>query len=356
MQQRAAKCFNLLLYGAVTVGGIWLAVRFLLPWAAPFLLAFSLAALLEPAVKQLVRRGWSRAVASGTLSLAALGLFGFGLVKLASKGLGAVSRFAKQAPQLMNGIGQGLERLELSARSYISAAPAELSGYLQSAMNSAAQTLYRLPGQLSQWALDAVGRIAQASPDILLFSVTAGIGSYFISASFPKTVAFIRAQLPKGLLHRLDGLGENLKSSFGGFLRAQLILMGMTFFELLVAFMLLHVKGAAALAAVSALVDALPVFGTGIILIPWALYSLLLGQVGRGTGLLICWGAVNIVRSCVQAKLLGDNIGLDPLVSLLAIYVGWQVWGVWGMLLFPIVFVTVQQLNDKGVVQLWKSA
>ena len=64
---------------------------------------------------------------------------------------------------------------------------------------------------------------------------------------------------------------------------------------------------------------------------------------------------VNLVRTSVQAKLLGDQIGLDPLASLIAIYVGWRVWSVWGMLLFPVLLVTLQQLNDKGVLRLWKS-
>lgn len=355
MQQRAAKCFTLLLYGAATVGGIWLAVRFLLPWAAPFIVAFALAALFEPAVSSMVRHGWRRSVAAGSLSLALLGLTSFALVQLTSRGMAAVTRFARQAPQLVSGLGEGLERLKHSATAYILSAPEPLSGYLERALESLLQSLYSLPGTLSQWLLDAAGRAAQNSPGILLFAVTAGIGTYFISASFPRTLAFIQAQLPRTFIRRLEGLGSNLKASFGGFVRAQLILMGMTFFELLVAFMLLRVRKAMALAAVTALVDALPVFGTGIVLVPWAIYSLLLGDVGRGVGLVISWAAVTLVRSCVQAKLLGDHIGLDPLVSLICIYVGWQVWGVWGMLIFPIVFVTVQQLNDKGVIKLWKS-
>ena len=62
----------------------------------------------------------------------------------------------------------------------------------------------------------------------------------------------------------------------------------------------------------------------------------------------------NLVRSCAQAKLLGDQIGLDPLASLTAIYIGWRVKGVIGMLLFPLILVTLRQLNDRGVIRLWK--
>ena len=114
-------------------------------------------------------------------------------------------------------------------------------------------------------------------------------------------------------------------------------------------------RGALGIAAVTALIDALPVFGTGVVLVPWAIFCLLLGNTGRAIGLIICWAFVNLVRSCTQAKLLGDQIGLDPIASLAAIYVGWRVCGVWGMLLFPILLVTVQQLNDRGVIRLWKS-
>ena len=197
---------------------------------------------------------------------------------------------------------------------------------------------------------------SQSSGDVLLFAVTAGIGTFFLSASFPRTLAFLRAQLPDSWVQRAAEMGPDLKGSFGALLRAQLILMAMTFFELLLAFLLLRIPRAAGMAALTALVDALPVFGTGTVLLPWAAYCLLLEDLGRGVGLIICWAMVNLVRTSAQAKLLGDQIGLDPLASLIAIYVGWRVWSVWGMLMFPVLLVTLRQLNDKGVLRLWKSA
>ncbi len=355
MQQRAMRCFSLLLYAGAAVGAIWLTVRFFLPWAAPFLVALALAAAMEPAVRSLARRGWRRGTAAGLLTLAILALALWGLTALAAKGIGAVTDFARQAPALMAAAGERLEALERRTAELVANAPEGVSGYLETALDSMSAALRALPSRFSQWTLDAVGRAAQASPDVLLFSVTAGIGTYFISAAFPKVTAFLAAQLPQEFRRRLEGLGQDLKGSFGGFFRAQLILMAMTFFQLLLGFWLLKVRGAAGLAALTALIDALPVFGTGTVLIPWALYCLLLGEYSRAIGLLICWAVVNLVRSCAQAKLLGDQIGLDPLASLIAIYVGWRVWGVWGMLLFPLLFVTLQQLNDKGVIKLWKS-
>ena len=355
MGKGAAKYLLALLYTAAAVGAIWLAVRFLLPWTAPFLLAFSLAALMERPVRALARRGLKRSAAAGIFTLALLGLIIWAAAALTAWAVSAATGFAGELPGLMESLGRGLSSLERTALAYIAAAPEGVSAYLESAMDAVAGLLYSLPERLSQWALDAVARAAQNSPDMILFAVTAGIGTYFLSASFPRVIAFLMAQLPSELRRKLEGLGRDLKSSFGGFFRAQLILMAMTFFELLLAFLLLNVKGAAALAAVTALVDALPVFGTGLILLPWAAYSLLLGETGLGLGLVISWAAVNLIRNCVQAKLLGDQIGLDPIASLMAMYVGWRVWHVWGMLLFPSLLVTICQLNDRGLIKLWKS-
>ena len=349
-----AKRITVLLYAAAAVGIVWLTARYLLRWVAPFLVAYALAFLLEIPVRYLVRHGWRRSAAAGLLTVSLLGLLIWGVAALTMKCVSSATAFAREVPGLMAAAGENLSALEERAFAYAASAPEGIDAYLTTAIESLGGVLYDLPSMISQKALEIVTKTAQHSPDILLFAVTAALGTYFLSASFPRTNAFIAAQLPEQFRQRLEGLESDLKNSFGGFIRSQLILMAMTFFELLGGFMILDVKNAAAIAAVTAVVDALPIFGTGIVLVPWALYSLLLGSTRLGIGLVICWLAVTLLRNCVQAKLLGDQIGLDPLASLLSIYVGWRVWHVWGMLLFPLILVTLQQLNDKGVIRLWR--
>lgn len=354
MEQRLLRCLVVLIYGGAAVGAVWLSVRFLLPWGAPFLLAFALAALLELPVRALIQRGWRRSAASAVLSLAALTAVLFALGRLLSRTLTALGDFVRLGPARIGALVEALTRWESALLAYIDAAPPELAELLRTGLDGVAASLTDLPARLSKSALELVSRFAQHSPDVLLFAVSFGIGTYFFSASFPQVLAFLQRQLPPETKRRLEGLGRDLRGSLRGFFRAQLLLMGLTFFELLLAFLLLRVRAAAPLAAVTALVDALPVFGTGTVLLPWAAVSLLLGETGRALGLAVAWGLTNLVRSAAQAKLLGDQIGLDPLASLLAIYVGWQLAGVWGMLLCPLVLVTLRQLNDKGVLALWK--
>lgn len=351
MRQRLLE----LVYAAVVIGFLWLILRFLLPWTAPILVAFAMAAVLENAVRPMVRGGWHRKSASAVMTLTLLGALILIISTAVSKTFELVSGFAGKVPGLMESGMELMRSLRGDAERLMTSAPEGLKTYLDAAADGMERAAFTLPAELSQKAMAAVGGMAQALPDVLLFTVTAGIGTYFISASYPKVTAFILNQLPAETRRRLSELSTDLKGSFGGFLRAQLILMLITFFELLTAFLIFKTEGAFYIAAATALVDALPVFGVGTVLLPWAVFELLMGDYAFALRLTALWGGVNIVRSCIQAKLLGDQIGLDPVVSLLAIYIGWRVCGVVGMLTFPLIFVTVVQLNDRGIIKLWKN-
>ena len=354
MSEKLAKAVLIGLGLMLGAGVLFLSGRYLLPWTAPLLTAWALAAMLEPAVAFLTRHRWRRGAAAGLCTLAALGLLLWGLTALLFRGLSAASELTKALPGVMEALSVRLEALERLAESHIRAAPEPAGQFLERALSGLANSAATLPGQLSRSLVSLLSRTAQASPDTLLFFVTAALGTYFISASFPAVNAFLLAQLPDSLRRRVTGLGADLKSGFGGLVRAQLLLMCICFFELLAAFLLLGVRSAAIAAAVTALIDALPVFGSGVVLIPWALYCLVLGSSRRGVGLLVTWGLTELVRNAVQAKLLGDQIGLDPLASLLSVYVGWRVGGVGGMLLMPLGVMVLIRLNERGVVKLWK--
>lgn len=336
-------------------GIVFLAGRYLLPWTAPLLTAWVLAALLEPAVGFLVRHRWRRSTAAGLCTLAALGLLLWGITALLFRGLNAASEATKALPGAMEALSLRLEALEKLAEAHIRSAPEPAAQLLEKSLSALANSAAALPGQLSRALVGLLSRTAQASPDTLLFFVTTALGTYFISAAFPTVNAFLLAQLPDTLRRRASGLGADLKSGFGGLLRAQLLLMVLCFFELLAAFLLMGIKSAFVIAAVTAVIDALPVFGTGVVLLPWALYCLLLGSSGRGIGLLFTWGFAELVRNAAQAKLLGDQIGLNPLASLLGVYVGWRVGKVGGMLLMPLGLMVLIRLNDRGVIRLWKN-
>ena len=157
--------------------------------------------------------------------------------------------------------------------------------------------------------------------------------------------------MPGTWQERLGRVSGGLKTAFGGWLRAQGLLMLLTFGELALGFLLLRVEPALLLAGLTALVDALPVFGVGTVLLPWGAAALLLGDVRLGLGLLLLYGVVTLVRSLLEPRLVGKRVGLPPLAALACMYVGFRAFGVVGMVLAPLAGVLARQLWASGVLR-----
>ena len=128
----------------------------------------------------------------------------------------------------------------------------------------------------------------------------------------------------------------------------------MTFCQLLAGLLLIRQEYALLLAALIALIDALPVFGTGTVLVPWAAAVCLLGNVPKGIALLALFAVISVVRSVLEPKLVAAQAGLPPLASLAAMYVGFCAMGVAGMVLAPVLLLLVKQLHDGGYIRLWR--
>jgi sporulation integral membrane protein YtvI len=161
-------------------------------------------------------------------------------------------------------------------------------------------------------------------------------------------------QFPEKWQNRVRTIRSDLFGVLGKWARAQIILMGVTFAELFMAFMLFKIRPALTLAIVIAVIDMLPVLGTGTVLIPWAVLMLLAGRFGLATQLAITYGVVSIVRSCLEPKIIGSGMGLHPAATLLAMYMGYCLMGVAGIILFPFLLLFLKQLNDSEYIRLWK--
>lgn len=351
--QKAIKTF---LYMAAALLAIWCSLRFLLPWTAPILLAAFFAAVMEKAVRQLCRRGWPRPVASGFCTLLSLSVLAVLAALLITRGAAAISGLAVNLPTLLVGFSDALQNWKGKVLDFAAQAPSGTEAYAIGALDAIAKAFSDIPLRVSGWLLSFLSSLTAKTPDILLFIATTGIGIYFISASYPEIRNFIKAQIPANWEQRSAVVKNDLWRSCIKYLKAQLILSAITMGELAAALTLLGVRKPFGTAAVIAIIDALPILGAGIVLVPWAIYELLIGDVPMGMGLAVTFAAVTVVHNCIQPKLIGDQLGLPPIVTLLAIYVGWRVAGVAGMLLFPLAAITIIQLNDRGIISLWKPA
>ncbi len=354
MHSKTSSIINKLLLSALTIAGIWLALRFLFPLASPMLFAFGAAVAIEPAVKFLCRRRFPRPAASGLCVIAFPSIAGILLWLLLSRIFSEFQHLSLRLPQFLDALsdfmGYWQERLgSLSLR-----LPPVFTQVLSSTLEGAKDYLFSLPAVISGKVLSRLTAIAANAPMWLLFAVTWIMGLYFISAAYPSILRFLRFQLSHRSFERLRRIKSSLGESLGKYLKAQLIMSAITFGEMIIVFALLRVDYALVLAIAIAIIDALPVFGTGTVLLPWAAWEFIAGEPSRGLALAISYAAVTILRNCIQAKLLGDQLGLHPAITLLAIYSGAKAMGVLGMIVFPIAAISIKKLNDSGLIHIFK--
>jgi len=343
MRLTSSKLTNAALTLLCAAAALYAAVRWLLPWSAPFLLAAAAAAVLEPAVAGLCRRGFPRPLAAGLCLMGTLGAVAALLWLLLRRLTQELGALIDRAPEIVRAVTGTLERWESALRDYLSHTAEGPGVWMDRALAGARESLLRLPGELSQRVLRLLPELASSTPAALLFAVTAVIGAYFISAGYPELLHLAARLLPERLLYKARLLRRELRQTLGRWLRAQGILLFITFAMLTAAFALLRVDYALLLALATALIDALPVLGTGTVLLPWAAWQMLTGNVPLGVGLALTYAAVTVIHQSIQAKLLGDQLGLHPLLMLAAIWLGFRVWGVAGMLIFPLAAVCAKQ-------------
>ena len=176
---------------------------------------------------------------------------------------------------------------------------------------------------------------------------TAIIASFMISAKLPKLKSFVRSRLNIQKLQPILDTLRRLKASLGGWLKAQLKLSVITFSVATSGLLLLRVPYAPLWSALIALVDAFPILGSGAILVPWSLVSFLQGDRLLAFGLLGLYLAAVVTRTVLEPRLVGKQLGLDPLVTLVALYMGFRLFGIGGMILSPLIAVAVTQLAQQ---------
>ena len=172
-----------------------------------------------------------------------------------------------------------------------------------------------------------VSGVVTGVPRLFVTAATTVIATYMTSAALPQVKDWLRRRLPKPWLERLRTVRTKARTAFGGWCRAQMKLGLIVFSILTLGLWLLGVEFPLLFGAMIALLDALPVLGTGAVLIPWALVSFLREQSAQGFGLLALYAAASLTRTVLEPHLVGKQIGLHPLVTLMTFYAGYRLFG-----------------------------
>ncbi len=324
---------------------VWLFLRFLLPLTSPFLFGLLLALAAEPMVSFLHKKlHVPRSVSAGIGVSMAFSLLALAVLLLCAFLVRELGALAGILPDLTGAAQSGASALESWLLDLSSHTPQSLQPLLRKNVSSLFSDGASLVDKALRYLLGLAGNLLSHIPDSALGLGTAVIAGFMISAKLPRIRRWLLRKIPRERFQAILATLSRMKKAVLGWLAAQCKLMVMTLTILILGFLLLRIPYAPLWALGVTLVDALPVLGTGTILLPWALVSYLQANTPRALGLLGIYALVTLTRSALEPRLLGRHLGLDPLVTLMALYAGYQLWGIGGMILAPLLAVTAIQL------------
>ena len=200
-------------------------------------------------------------------------------------------------------------------------------------------------GSIISSALSAVASflssVVSTVPKILLFITVTVIALVYFSLDLDRVGAWLCGILPEKIQNRITDIKENVLSLVWKYLKSYILIMLITFTVMLAGLFILRIKNAPLLAIVISLLDILPVIGVGTVLIPWSIFSFFSGNATLGVGLIVLFLVNAVIRQLSEPKILGKNLNLHPLLTLIFIYVGYALFGVVGIVLLPIIGVVL---------------
>jgi len=335
----------------------------ILKWFLPFILAYIISYITNPIVTFMEKKlRIPRKIASAITVIFTLLIIGSVITVILYRIIYEIRELANQLPQFIETLPDRWNTLfNKGMRIYVNLPP-EISQFVDTVIEAVSDTLFNdLPAKIPSMLKPFTGstfsfarNFASALPSILIFIIVLFMSTYFISSDKDKIGSFLRKQFPVKWINRAISIKNDLIFALLGYIKAQLILMIITFVEVFIGFIIMGVDYAFLLSLLISVIDALPILGTGTVLIPWAIFSLITGNMPRALSLIILYGIVLLVRQLLEPKIIGKQIGLYPLVTLMSMYIGLQMFVFIGMILGPIVILIVKNLQKAGLIRIWK--
>ena len=345
---QSIRKFYFVLYIATTLLVVFLLFKLGI-FLFPFVLAFIFSMITQPIARFINKKTHLSAKVSTIISIVAFFLVLFGLMSVVSiKFIEEIYNLSKnlrgssaQFNELWNkSLDQGFVYIDYLPKEFIT----QIQSYTGEFINFAARSATTFVNQTI--------RFITSIPTLIVYTSITILSTLFMSLDKNDIVKFLEHQFPISWLNKIYNIKRDILSVFGSYLRAQLILVTICFFELLIAlnlflFLGLNVKYPLIFSIVISLIDALPILGAGAILIPWSIFSFITGDIKLGFAIFILYVIVLAVRQLLEPKLISQKIGVHPLVTLVSMYSGFKLLGIVGFLIGPIVMIILKNVFSK---------
>jgi sporulation integral membrane protein YtvI len=314
----------------VVIAGIFVFFKYLFAYVAPFFFGLLIALVMEPLIKVMVSKArfkrWMASVLCLLLFIAAVG----------SLGTWIVTRLARQTMAFVEAVPLYIDDFLLlldDINEWLMGWTDYTFPDIREAMLSGAANFF------GSGVRDQSLRIVSNVPDFFIALILMLVSAFFFMKDRPLILEAAKKRCPAWLADKLQIIKRGLTRAVGGYFRAQVILMTIVGIIGIGGLLILQNPYALMIGLVMAVLDFLPVVGSGSVLIPWALFHLLTGEISQAIGLLALYAVITVVRQVLEPKVLGEQIGIHPLATLMSVFIGYKVFGVAGILIGPAIMM-----------------
>lgn len=335
--------FSILATAAFIIAGIWL-IGFL----APFVIGWIIASIAAPLVNWLEKRlKIVKKLGSALIVILVLGVIVLAIYFGVSRLVVEIRALIRNFPDIYAQLEAGLRQIGDTLSGLFARLPDGVQNGWTSAVENLDQYVGNLVSNISTPTMTAAGNIAKSVPYYLISFLAAILSAYFFTVQREEVIRWFKKVFPPAVTKRMTLVTDNLKYAVGGYFKAQFKIMGIVFLILLVGLGLLGTGYFVLVAFLIAFLDFLPFFGTGTAMIPWAVYTFFMGDYRMTAALVVIYVITQAVHQLLQPKLVGDSVGLNPIVTLLLLYIGYRIGGILAMILaVPIGMVLINMVQS----------
>lgn len=330
--------FSLLATAAFVVIG-WNLLRFLMPFVIGWIIAAIAAPLVNWLEKRLkiVKKLGSALIVILVLAAIILVIY-FGISRLVAE----ISDLIRNFPEMYAQLEIGLRQIGDTLSGIFDRLPSGIQSGWNAVVKNLDQYMGNLVSNISEPTVTAAGNIAKQVPSYLISFLVSVLSAYFFIVQREEVLNWLKKVSPKSVQKRMILVIDNLRYAVGGYFKAQFKIMAIVFVILLVGLGILNTGYFVLVAFLIAFLDFLPFFGTGTAMIPWAVYKFFMGDYKMTVALIVIYVITQAVHQLLQPKLVGDSVGLNPLVTLVLLYIGYRMGGIlWMILAVPIGMVLI---------------
>ncbi|MCI8946997.1 MAG: sporulation integral membrane protein YtvI [Lachnospiraceae bacterium] len=353
MRQPFKRYSKVFLNLALAAGALLLCI-FVVPklvlFFLPFIIGWMIAAIANPPVRffeekfRIKRKAGSAFVIIAVIALILLG--GYLLVsRLITAGVGFITMLPglwETLEEDFREIGENLsviyDSFPVDVKANIAKIGQEMDGYIA-----------ELVGTIGTPTVNAVGNFAKNIPGMVINVIMCILSAYFFIAEKEAIGQFWQRYIPGYFRDKWHLVFSSLKNAVGGYFKAQLKIELWMFLLLLIGFLLLRIPYAPLVAFLIAVLDFLPFFGTGAVMLPWAIIKFLSADYEMAIWLVVIWGVGQLARQIIQPKIVGDSVGIAPLPTLMLLFIGYKCAGVGGMILAIPIGIILMNMNQAGI-------